>query len=142
MTQVDDLTTVKGKNLTTDFLRKKSFVTSMTTTMTTTVRKQGKRGLQKLPPSGHLAPTLKIQNGKVYPIVEGVDFSTRQAKKFDHPQEVPSWFFWLYQWSEKDTLTGLWHLRSKYVPSHKVDSVQYMITTKCSVREILKFISH
>lgn len=98
------------------------------------------RGEQIIPPSGHLAPTIQIKNGKVYPVAEGVDILEREARKTDHPEEVAEWFIWLYQWSEKDPITNLWRTKSVYVPAHLVSTIKYMISAEKPISEILNFI--
>lgn len=99
------------------------------------------RGEQVIPPSGHLAPTIQIKNGKVYPVANGVDISSREARKKDHPEDVAHWFIWLYQWSEKNPITDLWRTQSLYVPAYLVSTVKYMISAEKSISEILNFIN-
>lgn len=98
------------------------------------------RGEQIIPPSGHLAPTVQIKNGKVYPVAEGVDILEREARKTDHPEEVAEWFIWLYQWSEKNPITNLWRTKSVYVPVYLVSTIKYMISAEKPIWEILNFI--
>jgi hypothetical protein len=102
--------------------------------------KKRQRGQQKIPPSGHLAPTIQFKNGKVYPAVIGVDLLERQARKFDHPEDYPHWFTWFYQWAEKDLITDLWRTNSIRVPPYLIYSVRHMIHCGKSVSEILLFI--
>lgn len=98
------------------------------------------RGKQKIPPSGHLAPTIEFKNGKVYPSVINVDIAERQARKFDHPENYPHWFSWFYQWADKDPNTNLWRTHSIRVPTHLIHSIRHMINTHKSVSEILFFV--
>lgn len=97
------------------------------------------RGKQKIPPSGHLAPTIEFKNGKVYPAVS-VDLQERLARKSERPQDYPHWFTWFYQWADKDLITDLWRVNSIRVPSYLIHSVRHMINTNKSVPEILSFI--
>ncbi|MBL1208291.1 MAG: C-5 cytosine-specific DNA methylase [Geminocystis sp. GBBB08] len=98
------------------------------------------RGQQKIPPSGHLAPTIEFKNGKVYPAVMGVDLQERLARKSERPEDYPHWFTWFYQWADKDPITDLWTKHSIRVPSYLIHSVGHMISTDKSVSEILLFI--
>lgn len=101
---------------------------------------RGQRGKQKIPPSGHLAPTIQMKKGRFYPRLS--DFVTeqqRRAKLYNHPEDKPEWFIWLYQWKEKNR-DDLWKTRSKSVPISLIHSVRYMISAEKSVEEILNFI--
>ncbi len=101
---------------------------------------RGQRGKQKIPASGHLAPTLQLKNGRFYPSIANLDEQERRAKLYNHPEDVPHWFVWLYQWAEKDPITDLWRTLSFRVSVSIVDSVQYMINSEKSVSQILRFI--
>jgi hypothetical protein len=101
---------------------------------------QGQRGKQKIPPSGHLAPTIQMKNGRFYPRLKHITEEERRARLHDKPEEVPQWFIWFYQWKEKDQ-DDLWKTRSKSLPSHLVHQVKYMIDTEKSVQEILTFVT-
>lgn len=101
--------------------------------------KKRQRGEQKIPPSGHLAPTIEFKNGKVYPSVIGVDLRERHARKLDRPEDYPHWFTWFYQWADKDS-QDLWRVHSIRVPPYLILSVRHMINTNKSVPEILLFI--
>lgn len=102
--------------------------------------KKRQRGEQKIPPSGHLAPTIEFKNGKVYPAVIGIDLQERLACKSERPEDYPHWFTWFYQWADKDPITDLWTKHSIRVPSYLIHSVRSMISTDKSVSEILLFI--
>ena len=114
---------------------------SLTKTKTTS-RKRGQRGKQKIPASGHLAPTIQSRKGIFYPRIPGLDEQERRARLHDHPEDVPEWFVWLYQWSEKHPVTKLWRTRSKRVPTNKIHSVKYAIASDKPVAEILKQIEN
>ncbi len=103
-------------------------------------KRKKERGKQKIPPSGHLAPTIEFKNGKVYPAVVGVDLQERLARKLDRPEDYPHWFNWFYQWADKDTVTQLWKTHSIRVPRHLIHSVRSMIHSNKSVSQILLFI--
>lgn len=103
-----------------------------------TSRKRGQRGKQKIEASGHLAPTIQLRQGVFYPRIEGLDEQERRARLKDHPEDVPHWFVWLYQWKEKHPLTNLWRTRSKRVPINKLNWVRAAISAHKSYREILK----
>ncbi len=104
----------------------------------TKTKKQGQRGKQKIPASGHLAPTIQVRKGIFYPRIPGIDELERRARLHDHPEDVPEWFVWLYQWKEKDSETDLWRTRSKRVPVNKLNFVRYAIATDKPISEILK----
>lgn len=101
---------------------------------------RGQRGKQKIPPSGHLAPTIQMKKGRFYPrLSDFVSERERRAKLYNHPEDKPEWFVWLYQWKEKDR-DDLWRTRSKSVPISLIHSLRYMISAEKSVEEILNFI--
>lgn len=102
---------------------------------------RGQRGKQKIPPSGHLAPTIQMKKGRFYPRLSNfVTEQERRAKLYDRPEDKAEWFVWLYQWKEKDR-DDLWKTRSKSVPISLIHSVKYMISAEKSVEEILNFIA-
>lgn len=103
-------------------------------------KKHGERGHQKHPPSGHLAPTIQTKRGIFYPRIDGLDEQERRARLHDHPEDVPEWFVWLYQWGEKDPDTGLWRTRSKRVPTYQIFSIKNAIASDMPIAEILKLI--
>jgi hypothetical protein len=115
------------------------FLTKMKTKKTNgTGRYRGQRGKQKIAASGHLAATIQIRKGIFYPRIPGLDEQERRARLNDHPEDVPHWFVWLYQWGEKDPINKLWRTRSKRVPVNKLDFVRYAISTNKPVAEILQ----
>lgn len=101
---------------------------------------RGQRGKQKIPPSGHLAPTIQMKKGRFYPRLSSfITEEERRSKLYNHPEDKPEWFVWLYQWKEKDR-DDLWKTRSKNVPTCLIHSIKYMIGAEKSVEEILNFI--
>ena len=103
-------------------------------------RYRGERGKQKIDASGHLAPTIQIRKGIFYQQISGIDEQERRAKLHNHPEDVPHWFVWLYQWGEKNPVTDSWRTLSVRVPVYIVHSVQYMINAEKPIAEILSFI--
>jgi len=103
-------------------------------------KNRGQRGIQKHPPSGHLAPTIQIRNGICYPRINKVNESLRRKILHQYPEKVPEWFVWLYQWSEQDPQTGLWRTRSKIVPRPKILTIKKAIAQKRGIAQILKLI--
>jgi hypothetical protein len=100
---------------------------------------RGQRGKQKIPPSGHLAPTIQMKKGRFYPRLNSVTEEERRAKLYNHPEDKAEWFVWIYQWKEKDR-DDFWKTRSKSVPTCLIHSIKYMIGAEKSVGEILNFI--
>ena len=132
---------VKSQKLNSHFIRQKTKREKNVFCLTKT-KKQGQRGKQKIPASGHLAPTIQVRKGIFYPRIPELNELERRARLHDHPEDVPEWFVWLYQWKEKDSETDLWRTRSKRVPVNKLNFVRYAIATDKPISEILKLIEH
>ena len=103
-------------------------------------KKRGQRGKQKIPPSGHLAPTIQIRDGVCYPRIDSLNEEQRKIRLHNNPEEVPYWFIWLFQWTEKDPLTGFWRTRSKNVPVGKIPLIKNAIASRQGIAKILKII--
>lgn len=89
-------------------------------------------------PSGHLSPTTqrkKDKSGRLveYPKVEG------ERVPLDLAWEYPHQFFWIYNWSVKDS-QGHWKNKSKSVPRSRLWTVRNAIASNKPVEEILKLI--
>jgi hypothetical protein len=92
-----------------------------------------RRGKNKLPPSGHISPTIQRKNGKEYPRIQGARVPLDLA--WDYPEQ----FVWIYNWCVQDE-DGCWKNRSKCVSMGKIYSVRAAITANKPVSEILQLI--
>lgn len=104
--------------------------------------RKGKRGKQKIPPSGHLAPTIQRKNGILYPRLDDIPEHKRLFVLYHCPETKPDWFIWLYQWAQQNPYTGGWYTRSKRVPLSKLTQIKNAIARKETIASILTLIQH